>query len=318
MEMDFYHAGVKNVDKKFSQFVSSGKNKMPSFKLIKTVVRELVTSERNPRVTEPDLVMDDPDNVAAYVEAGREHAVMAPVYLFHCANICEIIRPGDTVVDLACGPANQLAMVARLNPATRFIGVDLSAPMLERARELITRQGLTNVEFLHGDITDLSSFGDKSVDAVMSTMALHHLPTLDMLCRTYAEVARILKDGGGVYMVDFGHLKSARSIDYFAYQYADKQPQLFTEDYYNSLRAAFYPDDFRQAVTPLEGRAKLYSTIALPFMMALKSAPRRAADPALAAELKRMRQRLPEWHKHDFTDLRRHFGMNRMHCSLIE
>ncbi|MDT1858069.1 hypothetical protein FPK33_26460, partial [Acinetobacter baumannii] len=63
MEMDFYHAGVKNVDKKFSQFVSSGKNKMPSFKLIKTVVRELVTSERNPRVTEPDLVMDDPDNV---------------------------------------------------------------------------------------------------------------------------------------------------------------------------------------------------------------------------------------------------------------
>ncbi|MDT1878833.1 class I SAM-dependent methyltransferase, partial [Acinetobacter baumannii] len=80
-----------------------------------------------------------------------------------------------------------------MNPATRFIGVDLSAPMLERARELITRQGLTNVEFLHGDITDLSSFGDKSVDAVMSTMALHHLPTLDMLCRTYAEVARILK-----------------------------------------------------------------------------------------------------------------------------
>lgn len=291
---------------------------MPSLKLIKTVVRELVTQERSLRVTEPDLVMDDPDNVAAYVEAGREHAVMAPVYLYHCANICEVIRPGDTVVDLACGPANQLAMVARLNPATRFIGVDLSPPMLERARELIAHQGLTNVEFRHGDITDLSSFGDKSIDAVMSTMALHHLPTLDMLCQTYTEVARILKDGGGIYMVDFGHLKAARSIDYFAYQYADRQPQLFTEDYYNSLRAAFYPDDFRQAVKPLAGRAQLYSTIGLPFMMALKSAPRRGADPALAAELKRMRQRLPEWHKHDFTDLQRHFGLNRMSCALIE
>jgi SAM-dependent methyltransferase len=292
---------------------------MPSAQLIQTVVREMLTRERSARVTEPDLVMDDPENVAAYVEAGREHAVMAPVYLFHCANICEVIRPGDTVVDLACGPANQLAMVARLNPETKFIGVDLSAPMLERARELIERQGLKNVEFRHGDITDLSFFADRSVDAVMSTMALHHLPTLDLLCRTYAEVARILKQGGGVYMVDFGHLKSKRSIDYFAYQYADRQPALFTEDYYNSLHAAFYPDDFRKAVQPLEGRARLYSTIGLPFMMALKSAPRRTAAEAreLAAQLAHMKKNLPEWHKADHADLIRHFRLNGMTCSLI-
>jgi SAM-dependent methyltransferase len=279
----------------------------------------MLTRERSERVTEPDLVMDDPENVAAYVEAGREHAVMAPVYLFHCANICEVIRPGDTVVDLACGPANQLAMVARLNPETKFIGVDLSEPMLERARELIERQGLKNVEFRHGDITDLSFFADRSIDAVMSTMALHHLPTFDLLCRTYAEVARILKQGGGVYMVDFGHLKSKRSIDYFAYQYADRQPALFTEDYYNSLHAAFYPEEFRKAVQPLDGRARLYSTIGLPFMMALKSAPRRSAGQAreLAAQLAHMKKNLPEWHKADYADLIRHFRLNGMTCSLI-
>ncbi len=154
---------------------------MPNLKLMRTVVREVVTRERSTRTTEPDLVMDDPHAVAAYVEAGREHAVMAPVYLYHCANICEVIRPGDTVVDLACGPANQLAMVARLNPETRFIGVDLSEPMLERAQELIKRQGLTNVELRHGDITDLSMFADKSVDAVMSTVP-GLLPTLISAC----------------------------------------------------------------------------------------------------------------------------------------
>jgi ubiquinone/menaquinone biosynthesis C-methylase UbiE len=280
-------------------------------------MREMLTRERSQRVTEPDLVMDDPENVAAYVEAGREHAVMAPVYLFHCANICEVIRPGDTVVDLACGPANQLAMVARLNPETKFIGVDLSAPMLERARELIERQGLTNVEFRHGDITDLSFFADRSVDAVMSTMALHHLPTFDMLRRTYAEVARILKPGGGVYMVDFGHLKSKRSIDYFAYQYADRQPALFTEDYFNSLHAAFYPEEFREAVKPLEGRARLYSTGGLKFMMALKSEARRGSAPELAAELERLKKNLPEWHKADIADLIRHFRMGGMTCSLL-
>jgi arsenite methyltransferase len=290
---------------------------MPNVKLMRTVLREMTTRERSTRAAEPDLVMDDPEAVAAYVEAGREHAVMAPVYLYHCANICEVIRPGDTVVDLACGPANQLAMVARLNPETHFIGVDLSPPMLERARDLIKRQGLTNVEFRHGDITDLSMFADRSVDAVVSTMALHHLPTFDMLCRTYTEVARILKEDGGVYMVDFGHLRSKRSIDYFAQQYADRQPELFTRDYLNSLHAAFYPDEFRQAVKPLAGRATLYATIGLPFMLALKSPARRGAAPKLAAELTRMKRNLPAWHKGDISDLIRHFRLKGMSCSLL-
>ena len=159
---------------------------MPSLKLIGTVVCEWFTSERSPRVTEPDLVMDDREKVAAYVEAGRENGVMAPVYLYHAANICEVIRPGDTVVDLACGPANQLAMVARLNPDVNFIGVDLSAPMLERARDLIERQGLRNVTLMPGNISTLSQFSDASIDAVMSTMALHHLPDQDTLARTYS------------------------------------------------------------------------------------------------------------------------------------
>ncbi|MGO4381871.1 methyltransferase domain-containing protein [Pseudoduganella sp. RAF53_2] len=284
---------------------------------MQTVLREMLTRERSPRVPEPDLVMDNPENVAAYVEAGREHAVMAPVYLFHGANICEVIKPGDTVVDLACGPANQLGLVARLNPDINFIGVDMSPPMLERARELVERQGLKNVTFREGDITNLSMFGDASIDAVMSTMALHHLPTTQMLGQTYAEVARILKPGGGVYMADFGHLKARRSIEYFGYQYADRQPELFTIDYVNSLHAAFYPGDFEAAVRPLAGRANLHKTFGLPFMLALKSPVRRGDDPALVAKLAEMKRNLPEWHKQDLADLIRHFRMGGMVCEAL-
>ncbi|PHV04504.1 methyltransferase type 11 [Janthinobacterium sp. BJB412] len=288
---------------------------MPSPALLQTVLREMITRERSPRTPEPDLVMDDPDNVAAYVEAGREDAVMAPVYLFHGANICEVIRPGDTVLDLACGPANQLALVARLNPDVNFIGLDLSEPMLEQARELIASKGLRNVSFRHGDITDLSMFGPDSVDAVVSTMALHHLPSVAALGRTYAEVARILKPGGGIYMVDFGHLKAQASIDYFGNQYADRQPALFTLDYLNSLHAAFYPDDIARAAQPLAGQARVYKTFGLPFMVALKSSPRRGHDAALEARLEGLKKGLPEWHKTDLADLIRHFRMGGMRCA---
>ena len=290
---------------------------MPSPAVVLSAFRELVMRKRSPRIPEPGLVMDDPKQVAAYVEAGLEHAVMAPVYLFHGANICEVIRPGDTVLDLACGPANQLAMVARLNPEVHFIGLDLSKPMLQQAEALISRQGLNNVSLRQGDITNLSVFANASIDDVVSTMALHHLPDVPALARTYAEVARVLKPDGGIYMVDFGHLKSKRSIHYFANQYADRQPELFTLDYFNSLNAAFYLEDIRQAAQPLLGRARLYSTFLMPFMVALKSPPRRSHDAVLFAKLAAMKRSLPSWHQADFADLMTFFGMGGLSCGLL-
>lgn len=217
---------------------------MPSSTVVKTFCRELFARRTSTRQPEPDLVMDNPENVAAYLYAGREEGSLQPVYLFQCAQICEVIKPGDTVVDLGCGPATQLAMVARLNPDIHFIGVDLSEEMLDRAKSHVQRQNLTNIEFKLLDISNLSIFANASVDAVISTLVLHHLPDIDALDRTFSEVKRILKPGGGLYLADLGHLKSDESIKDFAKQYADRQPELFTLDYLNSLRAAFYPADF--------------------------------------------------------------------------
>ena len=290
---------------------------MPSIGLIKTAFREWITCERSPRLPEPDLIMDDAEQVASYVRAGLEDGVMAPVYLFHCANICEVIRPGDTVLDLACGPANQLALVARLNPATQFVGVDLSEAMLEEAGARAAQQQLRNVTLRRGDITALSEYADASVDAVVSTMALHHLPDEHALRRAFAEVARVLKPGGGVYLVDFGHLKAERSILYFAYQYQDRQPELFTRDYLNSLRAAFALQDFRQAAEPLLPHARVYATFIMPYMVAIKSRARQPGNLALTAQLKKLRNALPPWHQTDFRHLSALFRLGGLDCSLL-
>ena len=292
---------------------------MPSLPVLKTLARELVSRERSPRRTEPDLVMDDPEKVAAYTRAGREDGVMAPVYLFHCAQVCEVIRPGDTVVDLGCGPATQLAMVARLNPDVRFVGVDLSEEMLERARAYGAEQGLGNVAFQQADVTDLGFLGDASVDAVFSTVALHHLPDVDHLERTFAEVARVLRPGGGLYLVDFGHLKSEKSIEYFAYQYSDRQPDLFTLDYLYSLRAAFPLADFQRLTDRhLAGRARGYSTFLMPFMVVVKSPPRAGEVPqGVRAGLAALRAALPSYHRTDLQDLRTFFRLGGLASPLL-
>ena len=292
---------------------------MPSLPVLKTLARELVSRERSPRRTEPDLVMDDPEKVAADTRAGREDGVMAPVYLVHCAQVCEVIRPGDTVVDLGCGPATQLAMVARLNPDVRFVGVDLSEEMLERARAYGAEQGLGNVAFQQADVTDLGFLGDASVDAVFSTVALHHLPDVDHLERTFAEVARVLRPGGGLYLVDFGHLKSEKSIEYFAYQYSDRQPDLFTLDYLYSLRAAFPLADFQRLTDRhLAGRARVYSTFLMPFMVVVKSPPRAGEVPqGVRAGLAALRAALPSYHRTDLQDLRTFFRLGGLASPLL-
>lgn len=277
---------------------------MPSFDLMRTLVREAVTRERAPRIPEPDLVMDDPAQVADYVQAGRELGIMSPTYLFHCAQMCEVVLPGETVLDLACGPATQLGMLARMNPNTRFIGIDLSQEMLDRAQQHTQDLKLDNVELRLGDITTLEGLGDASMDVVVSTMSLHHLPTLEDLDATFAEARRVLKRGGGLYLADFGHLKSEKSIRYFAYQHKDRQPELFTLDYLNSLRAAFYFEDFQRLTAAHFGdEAHLRSTFAFPFMVAVKSANRRKNGTEVRRALHEVRATLAPPQQRDLKDL---------------
>ena len=277
---------------------------MSDISLVKIFIRELFSQSRLERVTEPALVMEDPQQVIEYTTAGLEGGVMAPMYLFHTAQVCEILCPGDNVLDLACGPANQLAQIARLNPGCNFVGLDLSSEMLGKAKCLIQSQGLLNITFAEGSITDLSRYDDKSFDAVMSTMALHHLPDVEALNQTYREACRVLKQGGGVYLADFGRLKRKDSIEYFAHQYQDRQPPLFTVDYLNSLLAAFSLQDFRSACSQSFGNhATVKSTWCVPYLVVTKTIPRRKLTNELVNGIIRLRNALPPHHKSDLADL---------------
>jgi arsenite methyltransferase len=292
---------------------------MPSLPVLKTVLREIFTFDRSPRVPEPDLVMDNKEKVAAYTRAGREDGVMAQTYLFNCAHICEIIKPGDTVIDLACGPATQLGMVARLNPDTHFVGIDLSEDMLSKATDHINKLGLKNVEFRLSNICALEEFNSSSIDAVFSTLSLHHLPDIDSLDKAFSEIDRILKKNGGLYLMDFSHLKSEKSIHYFAHQYHDKQPELFTQDYLNSLRAAFHRKDLEQlAKKYFSMRANFYAMYLMPFMITIKSPVCSNELKGIRKELLEIRQSLPVDIEEDLKDIIDLFRKGGMPTTLLK
>src|SRR6195952_5703590 len=64
--------------------------------------------------------------------------------------------PGCNVLDLACGTGAFTIPCARLaGPTGTVIGVDISPASLKVARGKAVKEGLGNVKFVEGDITDL-------------------------------------------------------------------------------------------------------------------------------------------------------------------
>lgn len=255
-----------------------------------------------PRVPEPPefVIMDNPAQNEAFERAGREDGVLAFIYLYQALQILPLVCPGDRVLDLGSGPANQLAQVAKLIPQASFTGVDASAGMLDRARRTIARCGVANVELALGDMTRLVDIVDASFDCVISTMSLHHLPDETTLSDTMHAVRRVLKPGGGLYLIDFGRFKRVATQRFFAEDRSDIQPENFTRDYFNSLRAAFSVEELSRAMRVLGDGVACYATALAPFMVIFKSAARRALDERTRQAARVLYRRLGASQQRDF------------------
>jgi SAM-dependent methyltransferase len=62
------------------------------------------------------------------------------------------IRPGEQVLDLGCGAGQSSRDAARAGAPGDVLGIDVSAPLLARAREQAAAEGLDNLAFVQGDV----------------------------------------------------------------------------------------------------------------------------------------------------------------------
>ena len=103
------------------------------------------------------------------------------------------LRPGSTLLDLACGRGAYGLVIAR-KAGTSLIGVDFSAQALTEAREQAARLGVSNASFRVGELT-ATGLPDASAEAVLCTDAIQ-FP--DEPASAYDEIRRVLKPGGRV------------------------------------------------------------------------------------------------------------------------
>jgi arsenite methyltransferase len=103
------------------------------------------------------------------------------------------LNEGETVLDLGSGGGIDVFLSAhRVGPAGKVYGLDMTDDMLALARENQRKAGVTNVEFLKGELESIP-LPDGSIDVIISNCVVNLSADKD---RALAEAFRVLKPGG--------------------------------------------------------------------------------------------------------------------------
>jgi ubiquinone/menaquinone biosynthesis C-methylase UbiE len=109
------------------------------------------------------------------------------------------VRPGEKLLDIGCG-GGRVAEICD-DCKVEYVGVDLSEQMIERSKKEFPGK-----EFHVADMQSLP-FEDAKFDHSIAVASFHHLPDDATRLRALSEMARVVKPGGTIMLLNWNLLQ---------------------------------------------------------------------------------------------------------------
>jgi tRNA (cmo5U34)-methyltransferase len=136
------------------------------------------------------------------LETGQSATVDAPLVLKLITEVAAAVTPkAQHVLDVGCGAGNYTLMLLQKIPGMDCSLIDLSAPMLERARQRVSAATRGKIETIQADVRELD-IGESRFDIILAAAVLHHLRADAEWESVFAKFFRCLRPGGAIWISD--------------------------------------------------------------------------------------------------------------------
>jgi tRNA (cmo5U34)-methyltransferase len=136
------------------------------------------------------------------LDTGQSATIDAPFAMELVARAAAAVTPqARHVLDVGCGAGNYTLKLLEHLPNLDVTLVDLSEPMLVRARQRVSAASSGTVNVLQGDIRQID-LPAASLDVILAAAVLHHLRTDAEWRSVFAAFHRALRPGGSIWIFD--------------------------------------------------------------------------------------------------------------------
>ncbi len=130
------------------------------------------------------------------LDTGQQAAIDAPLMLELISDVAARVKPEAThLLDIGCGAGNNAIKIGQQISGLNFDLVDLSVPMLDRARDRLNREKSGEVRTFAGDFRGID-LPESHYDIIVAAAVLHHLREDADWEQTFSKIHRLLKPGG--------------------------------------------------------------------------------------------------------------------------
>ena len=138
----------------------------------------------------------------SHLETGNTAQVDSVLSLELIAEAAAVTNPdARDLLDVGCGAGNYSLKVLERLPGLNVTLVDLSRPMLERARERVSSASTGAIRAIQADIRDVE-LGESQFNLIVAAAVLHHLRSDAEWRAVFARLHRALKPGGSLWIYD--------------------------------------------------------------------------------------------------------------------